>query len=211
MPRLQKELSTAITAVIRATKLTQKIFTSLQAGQTNSAATVTKLDKSPVTIADYGSQAIVNAVLCSVFPKDPIVGEEDAGELRSNPELREKVWKLVSSTLKELPVEELENEGGSITSDEEMMNFIDKGGSHGGSVGRNKALLLSSSHLHRFLDSRSHRRDLRISSRRAVHRMSSIDHRWSCKSWCPGVSKPTIHIQRPYFRSRCSHVRYEWG
>jgi len=146
MSRLQKELSTAITAVIRASKLTQKIFTSIQAGQTNSAATVTKLDKSPVTIADYGSQAIVNAVLRSAFPKDPIVGEEDADELRNNPQLREKVWKLVSSTLQETPAEELANEGGVIKSDEEMMNFIDKGDSHGGSVGRTKSLLLLWSH-----------------------------------------------------------------
>ena len=136
MPFLQKELSTAIAAVIRASKLTQKIFASLQIGQVSSAATVTKLDKSPVTIADYGSQAIVNAILRSVFPKDPIVGEEDANELRTNPELREKVWKLVSCTLQETPSEELEQDGGLIKSDEEMMNLIDQGGFSGGSLGR---------------------------------------------------------------------------
>src|SRR5208282_3894880 len=119
MPLLQKELSTAIAAVIRASRLTQKIFTSLQAGQVSSAGTVTKLDKSPVTIADYGSQAIVNAILCSVFPKDPIVGEEDADELRKNPDLRAKVWKLVSSTLQDTPAKVLNEEGGAIDSDEE--------------------------------------------------------------------------------------------
>ena len=136
---LQKELTTAIAAVIRASRLTQKVFTSLQAGQVSSAATITKLDKSPVTIADYGSQAIVNAILCSAFPKDPIVGEEDADELRNNHELREKVWKLVSSALQETSSEELEQHGGLIKTDEEMMNVIDKGGCSGGSVGRNKA------------------------------------------------------------------------
>ena len=136
MPLLRKELSTAIAAVIRASKLTQKIFTSLQTGQVSSAATVTKLDKSPVTIADYGSQAIVNAILRSVFPKDPIVGEEDANELRTNPELREKVWKLVSCTLQETPSEELEQDGGLIKSDEDMMNLSDQGGFSGGSLGR---------------------------------------------------------------------------
>src|SRR5208282_936309 len=125
MPLLQKELSTAIAAVIRASRLTQKIFTSLQAGQVSSAGTVTKLDKSPVTIADYGSQAIVNAILCSVFPKDPIVGEEDADELRNNPELREKVWKLVSFTLQDTSSDELEQHGGLIKTDEDMMNVID--------------------------------------------------------------------------------------
>ena len=141
MALLQKELFTAIAAVIRASRLTQKIFISLQAGQVGSAATTTKLDKSPVTIADYGSQAIVNAILRSAFPKDPIVGEEDAENLRNNPELREKVWKLVSSTLQETSSEELRQYGGLITTDEEMMNVIDKGGFSGGSVGRKRVSL----------------------------------------------------------------------
>lgn len=132
----QKELSTAITAVTRASILTQKIFTSLQSGQTGSAGTVTKLDKSPVTIADYGSQAIVNAILHSTFPNDPIVGEEDSNELRKNSELRGKVWNLVSSTLQDVSKKELESEGGRIESDEEMVDFIDHGNSAGGSVGR---------------------------------------------------------------------------
>jgi 3'(2'), 5'-bisphosphate nucleotidase len=141
MSLLQKELSTAIAAVIRASRLTQKIFASLQAGQVSSAATITKLDKSPVTIADFGSQAIVNAILCSVFPKDPIVGEEDADDLRNNSELRDKVWKLVSSTLQETSPEELKQHGGLITTEEEMMNVIDKGGFSGGSVGRKRVAL----------------------------------------------------------------------
>ena len=188
MPLLQKELSTAIAAVTRASRLTQKIFTSLQAGQVGSAATITKLDKSPVTIADYGSQAIVNAILCSVFPKDPIVGEEDADDLRNNPELREKVWKLVSSALQETSSKELREHGGLITTDEEMMNVIDKGGFSGGSVGR-KRVPLRLSHSPRFLDTRSHRRYIRISSRRPVCGMSGINHRRSGESWGSRMSK----------------------
>ena len=136
MPMFQNELSTAITAVTRASKLTQKIFASLQSGQSSSAGTVTKLDKSPVTIADYGSQAIVNAILHSTFPHDPIVGEEDSNELRKNSELRGKVWNLVSSTLKDISAKELETQGGRIKHDEEMMTLIDNGNSAGGSVGR---------------------------------------------------------------------------
>jgi 3'(2'), 5'-bisphosphate nucleotidase len=156
MSVLQKELTTAIAAVVRASRLTQKIFVSLQAGQTSSAATVTKVDKSPVTIADYGSQAIVNAVLHSAFPKDPIVGEEDAGELRCNPELRAKVWKLVSSTLQETSPKELEIQGGVIHSDEEMMNFIDNGNGPGGSEGRMQTNMQYIFNASRFLDIRSH-------------------------------------------------------
>jgi len=143
MPIMQKELSTAIAAVVRASRLTQKIFTSIQSGHTNLAATVTKIDKSPVTIADYGSQAIVNAILHSAFPKDPIVGEEDADELRKNPDLRAKVWKLVSSTLQETPPKVLEEEGGLIESDDEMITFIDRGNSIGGKTGRTNTSYLS--------------------------------------------------------------------
>ena len=136
MPVLQKELLTAITAVTRASRLTQKVFSSIQAGQANSAGTITKQDKSPVTIADYGSQALVNAILHSVFPNDPIVGEEDSGELRSNPQLREKVWRLVSSTLQDVSSVDLEREGGNIPNADEMMRFIDKGCAAGGATGR---------------------------------------------------------------------------
>lgn len=136
MTALQKELSTAIAAVVRASRLTQKVFKSLQAGQKSSAGTVTKVDKSPVTIADYGSQAIVNAVLQSVFPADPIVGEEDSNELRVNTELRKKVWNLVSSTLQSTSAKEIEQVDGQIRIDEEMLDMIDKGNFAGGNKGR---------------------------------------------------------------------------
>ena len=136
MSAFQKELSTAIAAVVRASRLTQKVFKSLQAGQKGSAGTVTKVDKSPVTIADYGSQAIVNAVLQSAFPADPIVGEEDSNELRVNTELRQKVWDLVSSTLQATPTKEIEQTGGQIGIDEEMLDLIDRGNYAGGNKGR---------------------------------------------------------------------------
>jgi len=177
MPIMQKELSTAIAAVVRASRLTQKIFASLQSGHANSAATVTKIDKSPVTIADYGSQAIVNAILRSAFPKDPIVGEEDANELRKNSDLRAKVWKLVSSTLQDTPAKVLNEEGGAIDSEEEMITLIDRGNSAGGNTGRINASCYNFSDRYRILDSRSYRRDFGVPSRRAVRRLSGVDCR----------------------------------
>ncbi|MBT4139811.1 MAG: 3'(2'),5'-bisphosphate nucleotidase, partial [Candidatus Latescibacteria bacterium] len=42
-----------------------------------------KSDRSPVTVADFGSQALVCRLIESSFPDDPIVGEEDAATLRS--------------------------------------------------------------------------------------------------------------------------------
>jgi 3'(2'), 5'-bisphosphate nucleotidase len=41
-----------------------------------------KDDKSPVTIADFGSQALVCQRLQEAFPQDVIVGEEDSADLR---------------------------------------------------------------------------------------------------------------------------------
>ncbi len=41
-----------------------------------------KQDKSPVTIADFASQAVICRALGEAFPNDPIIGEEDSAELR---------------------------------------------------------------------------------------------------------------------------------
>ncbi|MBD2260142.1 3'(2'),5'-bisphosphate nucleotidase [Pseudanabaena sp. FACHB-2040] len=43
-----------------------------------------KDDRSPVTIADFGAQAIICRALAAAFPEDPVVGEEDAAELRQS-------------------------------------------------------------------------------------------------------------------------------
>ncbi|MEM6992765.1 MAG: 3'(2'),5'-bisphosphate nucleotidase [Myxococcota bacterium] len=40
-----------------------------------------KADKSPVTVADFGSQALVCRGLSEAFPDDPVVGEEEAADL----------------------------------------------------------------------------------------------------------------------------------
>ena len=42
-----------------------------------------KKDKSPVTVADFGSQALICRALFESFPDDPVIAEEDAAELRS--------------------------------------------------------------------------------------------------------------------------------
>lgn len=44
--------------------------------------TLEKGDRSPVTVADFGAQALICRHLSAAFPQDPIVGEEHAGELR---------------------------------------------------------------------------------------------------------------------------------
>ena len=42
-----------------------------------------KKDKSPVTVADFGSQALICRALAEAFPDDPVIAEEDAVELRA--------------------------------------------------------------------------------------------------------------------------------
>ena len=42
-----------------------------------------KKDKSPVTVADFGSQALICRTLAEAFPDDPVIAEEDAAELKS--------------------------------------------------------------------------------------------------------------------------------
>ncbi|MFW6125015.1 MAG: 3'(2'),5'-bisphosphate nucleotidase [Pirellulales bacterium] len=44
---------------------------------------IRKEDRSPVTVADFASQAMVSARLAAAYPDDPLVAEEDAGALRS--------------------------------------------------------------------------------------------------------------------------------
>jgi 3'(2'), 5'-bisphosphate nucleotidase len=76
MDEYQKELQTAIDAVRKAAQVTQAVQ------QQITDDVLEKLDRSPVTIADYASQAVICHALKEAFPDDPIVGEEDAAELR---------------------------------------------------------------------------------------------------------------------------------
>lgn len=89
-----KELQVAFEAIQRAAKLGQYIQAQAQA-QGNGAVglgVVAKDDLSPVTIADFAIQALLASTLHAHFPEDKFVGEESAGELRSNPALLDRVW-----------------------------------------------------------------------------------------------------------------------
>jgi 3'(2'), 5'-bisphosphate nucleotidase len=43
---------------------------------------LSKKDQSPVTVADFGSQAVICRALQEAFPDDPVIAEEDSTELR---------------------------------------------------------------------------------------------------------------------------------
>jgi len=70
--------------------------------------TLTKTDRSPVTIADFAVQALVCQILSSHFPGIPIVGEEDSLAIRQ-PENRELFAKIIHYLIKcDAPLEEKE-------------------------------------------------------------------------------------------------------
>ncbi len=75
----------AIKAVVAASRVTQSVQASLQ-----QSAILTKKDRSPVTIADYGAQAVVAHVLQQALGPICMIAEESSQELLDNPDLLAK-------------------------------------------------------------------------------------------------------------------------
>ncbi|MEN8159986.1 MAG: 3'(2'),5'-bisphosphate nucleotidase [Myxococcota bacterium] len=93
MGRYERELSAGIEAVRAAARITRAVAERLV-----TADTLEKKDQSPVTVADFASQAVVCQRLERAFPGDPVVGEEDAHELRGNEiALRDSVVRAVAA------------------------------------------------------------------------------------------------------------------
>ena len=84
----QIELKVAKEALRKASLLTRNVQ-----NQIKKEDVLEKQDKSPVTVADFGSQALINYVIAKNFPKDYIIAEESADELRKpeNQTLLEKI------------------------------------------------------------------------------------------------------------------------
>ncbi|KAM4063073.1 inositol monophosphatase family protein [Hirsutella rhossiliensis] len=129
-PAFARELRVAQLAVQRASLLTRRVFREKAKG------TVDKDDKSPVTIGDFGAQALITAALRHNFPADEIVAEEEAARLRQDAGLREQIWNLVRDTKLDDDKAEREVLGGPVKDAETMLELIDLGNSKGGSRGR---------------------------------------------------------------------------
>jgi len=78
MDERSPEVITAIRATIMAAELCQRVRKDLAGGES-----ILKGDRSPVTIADFGSQAVICKLIKEKFPNDIIVAEEDSTELRN--------------------------------------------------------------------------------------------------------------------------------
>ncbi len=70
------EVAFALQSVRKASLLVRQVQANLV------TPALTKADRSPVTVADFASQAVVSQALASVFPDDPLVAEEDSAGLR---------------------------------------------------------------------------------------------------------------------------------
>lgn len=92
---LTSHLSVALKATELAAKLCQRVQKSV------TAEALEKRDKSPVTIADFGSQAIIALALLEAFPDIPLIAEEDSAALRDgeNAALRDRVVEEVALAL----------------------------------------------------------------------------------------------------------------
>ncbi|MFA9479861.1 3'(2'),5'-bisphosphate nucleotidase [Phycisphaerales bacterium AB-hyl4] len=117
------ELAAAIEAVSRAAQVTQAVQRELV-----TADTLTKKDRSPVTVADFASQAVVCETLQRHFANDPVVGEEDAAELRdeANEPLRASVVEHVQRALADI----------APATEAQVLSWIDRGHAEGGAKGR---------------------------------------------------------------------------
>ena len=93
-------LNTAVKAVQSASQICQQIQAQLVREDS-----LTKNDRSPVTVADFASQAVICKTLKEHFPDIPIVGEEDADSLRQKE--NESLLNKIASFLPDWKTEEI--------------------------------------------------------------------------------------------------------
>ncbi len=99
----RKEAEFAFRAVKRAAQLCDRIQHEMV------TEALSKSDKSPVTVADFASQALVGEMLDASFPNDPLVAEEDSRELRDPHQFGQlqAVTRFVQSELGEIGSDEV--------------------------------------------------------------------------------------------------------
>ncbi|MDE0085980.1 MAG: 3'(2'),5'-bisphosphate nucleotidase [Candidatus Poribacteria bacterium] len=106
----------AINAVLKAGKLCQQVQDEMV-----STDAIQKSDRSPVTVADFGSQALICNAIGDAFPEDIIVAEEDAQSLKQNPTLLERVTEYV----RRFAMEDTQKQ--KVISTKNICEWIDKG------------------------------------------------------------------------------------
>jgi len=120
----EAEREVAVAAVEKACRLCEAARQGMSAKRA-----LAKKDQSPVTVADFGSQAVICHDLARAFANDPVVAEEDSAALRSNQgaDTRALVVRHAAAFCPGL------TEAG-------VLDAIDRGGHEGGAAGRFWAL-----------------------------------------------------------------------
>ncbi|XP_010529390.1 PREDICTED: putative PAP-specific phosphatase, mitochondrial isoform X2 [Tarenaya hassleriana] len=110
-----KELESAIDAVERACRLCVDVKRSLF---TREGSILEKNDQTPVTVADFGVQALVSLELSKSFPSIPLVAEEDSAFLRENNLVGPVAGEVIAKA----------SHGDKQLSDADVLEAIDRGG-----------------------------------------------------------------------------------
>ncbi|KAI3732077.1 hypothetical protein L1987_63274 [Smallanthus sonchifolius] len=116
--KYHSELRAAVDAVERACRLCVDVKRSLF---TSDGRILEKNDQSPVTIADFGVQALISLELGKLFPSIPLVAEEDSAFLQSN--------NLVDSVVN--VVTDKTNSQGKALTQADVLGAIDRRGEFG--------------------------------------------------------------------------------
>jgi len=106
----EQEKQVAITAVTAAAKLCEQVR------REQGSLAIAKPDRSPVTVADFGAQAVICQALGEAFPTDPIIGEENSSLLRS-PTMSEQLAMVTQYVQTQIPG----------ATPEQVTNWIDRG------------------------------------------------------------------------------------
>ncbi len=111
-------------AAIQAVRTASGVCRTVQQGLVT-ADTLQKKDRSPVTVADFASQAVVCAKLAQAFPDDPVVGEEDAKTLREDSQ----------AAIRQAVVDHVAMGMGTLVDPDQVMDWIDRGAAEVGGTG----------------------------------------------------------------------------
>ncbi|KAL6696202.1 hypothetical protein J3F84DRAFT_373367 [Trichoderma pleuroticola] len=114
--------------VLRAALLTRRVISAV--------TEISKHDATPVTMADFGAQALIMAALSQLFPWDSFVGEEDAETLRKDEALAATVFELVQEISDDFAKHESVNADEhlavtslpGVMSQAEMLDLLDRAG-----------------------------------------------------------------------------------
>lgn len=111
----EQEKQVGMAAVLQAAQLCETVRSGI------APEAIAKNDKSPVTIADFGAQALICKAIRDAFPTDSIVGEEDATDLRTpdlapvRQQVSDQVAALIPGTTADAVLDWIDYGNGSVT------------------------------------------------------------------------------------------------